>query len=466
VSTTDTNDRAQACERGSAIDCTLSAGGSQERLERACHLGDAAGCERAGLALLSPNVGTARADDVSSAIAMLERACDARDALACSRAGAVLDAGKTIPRDAARATRLLTRACREGDATSCVRAGTMLAKGDGIERDDVRANELLERACNLGDGYRKACFDLARRVASGQGGVPDLRRAADLYLRGCAPPESTDESEEGNHSCSRAGSMYETGDGVKKDFERGMTLHLLACRRTGDKRSCFAAGNWLEKRSRGRGVALYQEVCRKFQLKEACQRSHLSMARSTIGRSTVVESFGAFGVEQPRAPGLGVFAEIATRHRLEALMSDRRGQVRFAPFGHVARQIIDEVLEEGGSSHAPGSKAGSLNISERCVGFVATWCQARDEVRRRTILRRENASAVEIRASDVTIRHRSSHDIFTPRVAHVARCLAGDGMFDPHASDERHLDVDPCPGLVGRRGYGDGHEEATRAVGE
>jgi hypothetical protein len=274
ASATDPTGQARACERGSAVDCTLSANGSSDRLERACHLGDAAGCERAGFALLSKTADATQSDRVNASLALLERACSARGALACARAGEVLEAGKIVPRDAARAARLFVRACREGDATSCVRSAALLGKGDGIERDDARANELLERACNVGDGYRKSCFDLARRVASGQGGLPDLRRAADLYLRGCAPAESNEETEEGNHSCSRAASMYETGDGVKKDFERGMTLHLLACRRTGDKRSCFAAGNWLEKRSRGRGMALYQEVCRKFQLREACQRSH------------------------------------------------------------------------------------------------------------------------------------------------------------------------------------------------
>ncbi|MFO0661278.1 MAG: tetratricopeptide repeat protein [Polyangiaceae bacterium] len=265
------SDQASRCELGFAEECTLAAKASSSEaerlLERGCKLGDAAGCERLGDTLLSSSRDQARA------INLLERACFARDPYACTKAASALTAAGPS-RDPKRAWPLFWQGCREGDARACQQGAALVAKGDGVEKDDTKANEMLERACSVGEGFRKSCYELGRRVASGQGGPPDIKRASELYFAGC-PPEGSDEPvEEGNHACSRIAAIYETGDGVKRDFDRGMTLHLNACRRTGDKRSCLAAGNYLEKKSKGRGLALYQDVCKRFQLKEACQRAH------------------------------------------------------------------------------------------------------------------------------------------------------------------------------------------------
>lgn len=121
------------CDRGIALACRVAA----ERLERHEH-------------------------DPGRAVALLERACSLGDAAGCAGAARLVGRGVGTRPDRARQIELLSRACLLGDGLACAAPTRVFTLGDeraGIAKDPRRAASLREKACLA--GIEEACEALA-----------------------------------------------------------------------------------------------------------------------------------------------------------------------------------------------------------------------------------------------------------------------------------------------------------------
>jgi hypothetical protein len=120
---------------------------SLSRYQQACDLGEGAGCNGVGAALLIAG------SDVEAAHAAFERGCGARapSARACSNAGNGLFTGRIGRQDFGAAADRFDRGCRLGDAPSCEQAR--------VARNPAGAAARFRQGCALGDPG--ACLNLA-----------------------------------------------------------------------------------------------------------------------------------------------------------------------------------------------------------------------------------------------------------------------------------------------------------------
>ena len=138
--------------------------------ERGCELNNGPSCS----SLASEReLGNDAPRDVMSAALLYEKACSLGYALGCRRAGEMYESGRKahvqtlqsprppkpsrpdLPRDAARAVADFGRACELDDLDACFIAGRLLAAGEGIAADREGALAFFARACD--DGMALAC---------------------------------------------------------------------------------------------------------------------------------------------------------------------------------------------------------------------------------------------------------------------------------------------------------------------
>ena len=114
----------KACDKGEGAACTAlgemkfqglgvakDAKGAQPVLEKACELGDFAGCNDVGLVL----VGT----DPTGAMKYFEKACNSSSQLGCLGLGQIYRGGRGVPKDEKRGRELIKKACDGNVGAAC-----------------------------------------------------------------------------------------------------------------------------------------------------------------------------------------------------------------------------------------------------------------------------------------------------------------------------------------------------------
>ncbi len=158
---------------------------AEEAYRKACELGHAGGCTRAGSMVLI------RDDSrLERAAPLFEKACQLSDPLGCLNLAAVLESGYQSQGElsqpdqlVARAKALLLDECENGDGTACRELGMLEMKGKGPVEGMAAATPLFEKGCTHGDG--KACTSLAMCYRQGQGVAQDDAKATELFQLGC-----------------------------------------------------------------------------------------------------------------------------------------------------------------------------------------------------------------------------------------------------------------------------------------
>lgn len=119
----------------------------------ACEGGQAEMCRALGA---SYAFGRAPAEkDEVRATRLYERACELGDAAGCLFAGQMYEYAHGVIKDDARATGLYQKACDVGWAPGCYNLAIMIEAGRGVPADRVRALALYRGACQA--GAKQAC---------------------------------------------------------------------------------------------------------------------------------------------------------------------------------------------------------------------------------------------------------------------------------------------------------------------
>lgn len=143
--------------------------------QRACALGDAAGCLHAAYRAMD-------AEDDDGTLVYLQKSCTHLSAEGCKALGIELvddEAG-------ARALRAYSRACDLGEGEACNLAGVVLADGLGGATQDWAAGEdWYRRSCDLDWGW--GCHNLAQRLDEGAERASLSAKACQLGLAQACP---------------------------------------------------------------------------------------------------------------------------------------------------------------------------------------------------------------------------------------------------------------------------------------
>lgn len=220
--------------------------------DKACRLGRASACVRAGL-LHEHGKGTPK--DFGAAAPYYSKACDAGDAWGCYDLGLLHRYGRPGPADPARAAALFDRACGAERPEACERLAELLWNGEGVARDEARATGLWERGCQA--ELVDSCRLLAHAYVEGRGRDLDPARGASMLLDLCAKQSAA--------ACSDLALLHVSGTGVARDPGRAGRLLDEACR-AGFAPACDHLIGLLESRGSGirdpaRAKAVRQEAC-------------------------------------------------------------------------------------------------------------------------------------------------------------------------------------------------------------
>jgi TPR repeat protein len=131
---------------------------AKEYYDRACTLGDMAGCEGLSQIIMNGHGEAARDSrfGLKEASVASDKACDGGYADACYEAGLFYIGDLDMPADVPRANALFARACAGKNADGCYSMGVSYALGrGGLARDLDRAASFFADACDAGDG--KGC---------------------------------------------------------------------------------------------------------------------------------------------------------------------------------------------------------------------------------------------------------------------------------------------------------------------
>jgi TPR repeat protein/serine/threonine protein kinase len=169
-------------------------------------------------------------------------------------------------------------ACAAGRKPSCVRLGALLEQGRSLPKDEARATELYQQACDGGE--LRGCASLGRAHLRGGGGVKNPRAAVALFTRACDGGDAL--------GCSELAALHESGEGgALRDGAAAAKLHERACY-GGELASCKALGRILAEgraglaRDEARAIALYQRAC-DGELLSACNDLGLALASGRGG---------------------------------------------------------------------------------------------------------------------------------------------------------------------------------------
>jgi TPR repeat protein len=148
----------QECSKNIAASCTARGNASQALEEReqyhqkACDLGDAAGCGGLGYAY-------AKKGDAVRSAQLYEKGCLGGDMLACMNYGTLLShGGPGVKRDPKRGAELLEKSCNAGVTPACFNLAGALNSGVGVKKDPARARAIYQKLCDGGDRF--ACDNL------------------------------------------------------------------------------------------------------------------------------------------------------------------------------------------------------------------------------------------------------------------------------------------------------------------
>jgi len=236
---------------------------------KACTVGDANGCTKAG-AYHVCGVGVVQNGKLGTSF--LERGCELGDVEACSAFALIAIEGRVIPRDTARAYAVLDKSCSKGQPRACGTLGGMLL-ASAPAKEHARAVTLLEKGCDQND--LESCTNLGVVFQNGIAGrAKDYARSFALTKKAC----------EGGHKggCGNLGTFYVIGQGTEKDEALGVKLLNVACD-DGDMGSCVTLAKCLQA-----GVAGTTDPARaESVLKLACSRGNGQACRLLADSSQV-----------------------------------------------------------------------------------------------------------------------------------------------------------------------------------
>lgn len=249
----------------------------------ACELGSATGCTRLGLCYLNRRTGGASYDfgiaqaatdcrrtalacewlggvpreTAAQAFKLLVESCDAEIPAACSSLARAI-AGGRVPRTAAAPVMVdIQGHCERGKAVWCRRLAFWHEEGLSVPKSEGLARGFYKKACDGGD--LRACGDLGRMLALGQGGARDVDAAIALLKRAC------DGGSEGAGACGNLGMIYING-GKPAEHELGAGLLERACAQ-GDGLACDRIGGFYAMGAKGfarqerRAADLLERAC-------------------------------------------------------------------------------------------------------------------------------------------------------------------------------------------------------------
>ena len=184
----------RACDHDDAMGCRLwglanlnqeDAGDKRnplalDMLEKACGLGDGAGCGILSDLLFD---GSLAAKDEARGVALLERSCELDDPAGCHSLAVRRYNGQIVKKDLALAGRLFLKSCDLGHASGCRNLAVMREEGAGVERDHDDALKRMSQACYL--GYAQACDEAGTMYLGGGENKENVETAGKYFTVAC-----------------------------------------------------------------------------------------------------------------------------------------------------------------------------------------------------------------------------------------------------------------------------------------
>lgn len=210
--------------------------------QRACKLGNVAGCARFGHMKVVGSYDTIKDDSFTrdDGLSALGKACDGGETAACRELGDALDPAQAAP--------VLEKLCKGGDKGSCDKLVTAVAAND-----PKAAVELAAKQCEAGNDAQ--CGDVGAGLLIGSGDEP--ARGVSLLMKACdrgAWP-----------LCTQLGQAYADGI-VPDDDSRAAALFGTACSHD-DPDACFLLGKLQLASDPAKSVQLFTSNCEKGDLR-------------------------------------------------------------------------------------------------------------------------------------------------------------------------------------------------------
>lgn len=192
---------------------------------RACDLGSAVGCEKAGDMVGDDYY---KIEDLTKAFRFYMRGCNLGRGISCWSAAQARFKGKGIPKDGMEGVKLLVKACSGGSVDECNDAANVFEEGKyGVPKRPDMALKLNTIACRMDKGY---CIYMANTAHN----MGQHELAAKMYIKAC------DEAEDGE-GCEKAGDAYREGRGVSADEEAAKAYWAKGCKQY-EETACKKAG--------------------------------------------------------------------------------------------------------------------------------------------------------------------------------------------------------------------------------
>ncbi|RAX58370.1 hypothetical protein CCZ01_02840 [Helicobacter monodelphidis] len=170
------------------------------------------------------------------AIAYAQAACNAGNATACGALGNLYSSDLEEMKNKKNlklAADAYFRACQGNVGAACFYLGVFHSNGTGVQQNYHSAKGFFARACELNDP--EGCDALGNFFANPDPKInpkQDYTQAATYYLKSC-------NSEKGAMSCFKLGTLYELGQGVKKDITIAKDFYGKSCK-LGNTNGCDA----------------------------------------------------------------------------------------------------------------------------------------------------------------------------------------------------------------------------------
>lgn len=196
-------------------------------LKKACAMGSALGCDRAGDVLSDEDY---KVLDIAAAVRAYDRGCSLGRGVACWSLSQMYFKGKDVPQDSKKGVALLLKACQGGSADECNDLANVLTRGSyGVAVDLESAYRANKRACELDKDYCDYAAESALKVGKEAEAVAHAQD-------GC---HAGDDSE----ACLRLANLYTKGIGTTKDPAKAKAALEKACKDgDGDEDACKRLG--------------------------------------------------------------------------------------------------------------------------------------------------------------------------------------------------------------------------------
>jgi TPR repeat protein len=132
------------------------------RLQRACVLGESAGCYLLGWRYLQTR------EAYKQARKWMKKGCKLAHPIACNEWGSMLLNGRGGTPDVAKAQKAFTKGCKAKYGSSCYNLGLIYMLGKGTPKQPKLARSFFQKACTLRQPV--ACANLAFLMTRGLGG--------------------------------------------------------------------------------------------------------------------------------------------------------------------------------------------------------------------------------------------------------------------------------------------------------